>query len=59
MGVIVRRHDGHEIVVKWNDGGRWSSNGVVLWLEWRQNGDAVEMIFFIPVEGGSRVFWGG
>jgi hypothetical protein len=34
--------DGHEIVVKGNDSGRWTSDGMVLWLGRRQNGDAVE-----------------
>jgi hypothetical protein len=28
--------------VKGNDNDRWSSDGVVLWLGRRQNGDAVE-----------------
>jgi hypothetical protein len=41
MGVIVRRDDGSETVVKENDDG-WSSDGVVLWLGRRQNRDAVE-----------------
>jgi hypothetical protein len=30
------------MVEKGNDGGGWSSNGVVLWLGRRQNRDAVE-----------------
>jgi hypothetical protein len=34
--------DGHGMVVKGNDSGRWSSYGVVLWLWRRQNRDAVE-----------------
>jgi hypothetical protein len=38
---VVRSDDGREIVVKENDGGRWSSDGVVLWLGRKQNGDAV------------------
>jgi hypothetical protein len=42
VGVIVWRDDGHGTVVKGNDGGGWSSNGVMLWLGRRQNGDAVE-----------------
>jgi hypothetical protein len=33
----VRRNDGHGTVVKENDGGKWSSDGVVLWLRRRQN----------------------
>jgi hypothetical protein len=41
-GVIVRRDDGRETAVKENDNGEWSSDGVVLWLGMRQNGDAVE-----------------
>jgi hypothetical protein len=41
MGVIVWRNDGHGTVVKGNDGDEWSSNGVVLWLGRRQNGDVV------------------
>jgi hypothetical protein len=35
MGVIVRRDDGYGTVVKENNGGGWSSDGVVLWL-WRR-----------------------
>jgi hypothetical protein len=42
MGVIVWRNDVRETMVKENDGGGWSSNGMVLWLERRQNRDAVE-----------------
>jgi hypothetical protein len=42
VGVVVRRDDGCEAMVKVNDGDRWSSDGVVLWLERRQNRDAVE-----------------
>jgi hypothetical protein len=42
MGVVVRRDDGCETTVKGNDGGGWSFDGVVLWLERRQNGDVVE-----------------
>jgi hypothetical protein len=38
----VRRDDEHETVVKENDGGRWSSYGVVLWLRRRKNRDVVE-----------------
>jgi hypothetical protein len=36
MGVIVRRDNGRGTVVKRNDGGGWSFDGVF------QNGDAVE-----------------
>jgi hypothetical protein len=31
-----------ETTVKENDGGRWNSDGMVLWLVRRQNRDAVE-----------------
>jgi hypothetical protein len=40
----VRSNDGHETVVKGNDGGRWSSDGVMLLLGRRQNGDTVEWL---------------
>jgi hypothetical protein len=36
------RDDECGTMVKENDDDRWSSDGVVLWLERRQNGDAVE-----------------
>jgi hypothetical protein len=42
VGVIVRRDDKHGTTVKENDGAVWSSDGVVLWLVRRQNGDRVE-----------------
>jgi hypothetical protein len=42
VGVVVRRDDMCETMVKGNDGGGWSSDGVVLWLGRRQNGDVVE-----------------
>jgi hypothetical protein len=42
MCVVMRRDDGHGTMVKRNDGGRWSFNGVVLWLGRRQIRDAVE-----------------
>jgi hypothetical protein len=32
VGVVVRKDDGHERVVKRNDSGKWSSDGIVLWL---------------------------
>jgi hypothetical protein len=38
----MRRDDGRETAVKMNGGSKWSSNNVVLWLEMRQNRDAVE-----------------
>jgi hypothetical protein len=41
MGVIVQRKNEHATAVKENDGGRWSSDCVVLWLGTRQNGDVV------------------
>jgi hypothetical protein len=40
----VRRDDGRKTTVKGNDDGRWSSDGVVLWLERRQNRDMVEWL---------------
>jgi hypothetical protein len=42
MGVIVRRDDGQDMALKENDDDGWSSDGVVLWLARRQNGDVVE-----------------
>jgi hypothetical protein len=42
MGVIVRRDDECETAVKGNDDGEWSSDGVVLWLGRRKNGDMVK-----------------
>jgi hypothetical protein len=68
MGVVVWRDDGCETAVKGNDGSGWSSDGIVLWLARRQNGDTIEcwgrvdkvkMIFFITVEGVSRAVQGG
>jgi hypothetical protein len=44
MGVIVRRDDGCETAVKGNDDNGWSSDGMMLWLGRRQNGDAVEWL---------------
>jgi hypothetical protein len=38
----VRRDDERGMAVKGNDGGGRSSDGVVLWLGRRQNGDVVE-----------------
>jgi hypothetical protein len=32
VGVVVRMDDSCEIIVKGNDGGGWSSDGVMLWL---------------------------
>jgi hypothetical protein len=42
VGVIVRRDNGLGTAIKGNDGDGWSSDGVVLWLGRRQNGDTVE-----------------
>jgi hypothetical protein len=42
MCVIVQRDDGHVMVVKGNDGDRWSSDDVMLWLGRRQNEDVIE-----------------
>jgi hypothetical protein len=42
MSIVVRRDDGHGKTVKGNDGDRWSSDGLVLQLGRRQNGDAVK-----------------
>jgi hypothetical protein len=42
VGVVVRKDDGHERVVKRNDSGKWSFDGIVLWLGGRQNGDVVK-----------------
>jgi hypothetical protein len=36
------RDNGCEIVVKGNDNGGWSSDGMLLYLERRQNRDVVE-----------------
>jgi hypothetical protein len=38
----VQRDDGRETMLKGNDGGGWSSDGMVLFLGRRQNGDVVE-----------------
>jgi hypothetical protein len=37
----VHRDNRYQITVIGNDSGGWSSNGVVLWLGRRQNGDTV------------------
>jgi hypothetical protein len=42
VGVVVRRDDRHEMAVKGNDDDGWCFDGVVLWLDRRQNGDVVE-----------------
>jgi hypothetical protein len=54
--------DGHGTAVKGNDDGEWSSDGLVLRLERRQNGDAVKWWgewprlrwSFITMKGESR-----
>jgi hypothetical protein len=38
----MRRDDVRETVVKGNNGGKWSSDGMMLWLGRMQNGDTVE-----------------
>jgi hypothetical protein len=42
MGVIVQRDHRRGTAVKGNDSGGWSSDGMVLWVGRRQNGDTVE-----------------
>jgi hypothetical protein len=42
MDVVVQRDDERGTTVKGNGNGGWSSDGVVLWLGRRQNGDAIE-----------------
>jgi hypothetical protein len=42
-GVIVQMDDGRGMAVKGNDGSGWSSDGVVLLLGRKQNGDVVFM----------------
>jgi hypothetical protein len=42
MGIIVWRDDECETAIKENDDSRWRSDGVVLWLGRRQNGDMIE-----------------
>jgi hypothetical protein len=42
VGVVVERDDVCGTTVEGNDGGGWSSDGVVLWLGRRQNRDMVE-----------------
>jgi hypothetical protein len=42
VGVVAWRDDERGTAVKGNDGSGWSSDGVMLWLERRQNKDAVE-----------------
>jgi hypothetical protein len=42
VGVIVRRDDERETMVKGNDANGWSSDGMVTSLGRKQNEDAVE-----------------
>jgi hypothetical protein len=42
VGVVIRKDDVCGTVVKCNNGGGWSSDDVVLWLEEKQNRDVVE-----------------
>jgi hypothetical protein len=42
VDVVKRRGDGRGTVVKSNDGGGWSSDGVMLWLGKRQNRYVIE-----------------
>jgi hypothetical protein len=42
VGVIVRMDNRHEVMVKENYNGGWSSDDMVLWLWRRQNRDVVE-----------------
>jgi hypothetical protein len=39
-------NDGHGMTVKGNDDNGWSSDGMMLWLERRQNRDAIECFGF-------------
>jgi hypothetical protein len=48
VGVVVGRNEGCGMMVKGNDDDEWSSNGAVLWLERRQNGDAIERWGVLP-----------
>jgi hypothetical protein len=38
----VRKDDKHETMMKGNDGDRWSSDDVMLWVVKSQNRDVVE-----------------
>jgi hypothetical protein len=42
VDVVVWRDDEHGMMVKGNNGSGWSSDGVMLWLGRRQNGDTIE-----------------
>jgi hypothetical protein len=42
VNIVVWSDDGHGTTVKENYDSGWSSDGVALWLERRQNGDVIE-----------------
>jgi hypothetical protein len=42
VGVVVQRDDERGTTVKGNDSGGQSSDGMMLWLERRQNEDVIE-----------------
>jgi hypothetical protein len=42
MDVVVRRDDRSGTVMKGNDGGGWSFDGLVLWLGRGQNRDTIK-----------------
>jgi hypothetical protein len=44
MDIIVWRNDWRETAMKENDGGRWSSDGVVLWVRRRKNRDVRDWV---------------
>jgi hypothetical protein len=48
VDVVVGRNEGCGTMVKGNDNDEWSSNGAVLWLERRQNGDVIERWAVLP-----------
>jgi hypothetical protein len=63
----VWRDNRRETIMKGNNGSGWSSDGMVLWLGSKQNGDAIEWLgecprlrwFFIPVKGENQAIQGG
>jgi hypothetical protein len=42
VGIVVLRDDECETVMKGNNDGGWSFNGVVIWLVRSQNGDVIK-----------------
>jgi hypothetical protein len=44
MGVVMRRNNERETAVKGHDGDGWSSDGMVLWVGRKQNGDIVKWL---------------